>query len=68
MATTVRNREAEKEEFSPNQRRHNRQMIKKRLHTVQAHITELTHRTPVLPSKIQFFDDQSLTTPTFCGT
>ncbi len=64
----MRNRETEKEEFSPNQRRHNRQMIKKRLHTVQAHIAELTHRTPVLPSKIQFFDDQSLTTPTFCGT
>ncbi len=53
---------------TPNQRRHYRQNIKKRLKTIQARITKLTNRIPPLPSRIQFFDDDKLIKPTFCGT
>jgi hypothetical protein len=68
LATTVRHRKIEEEEFSPNQRHYNRQMIKKRLKTVQAKIIHLTERTPKLPARITFFDDHTLKAPNFCGT
>ncbi len=68
MATTARTQETKIEKPSLNQRRHQRQMVKKRLQSIQADITELTDRTPPLPTRIRFFSDETLTNPTFCGT
>ncbi len=68
MATTARTQQQKKITFSKNQRRHHRQEIRKRLTTIQADIAQLTHRSPPLPTRIQFYDDDTLTSPGFCGT
>lgn len=64
----MRTHDISKEAPSANQRRHLRKLVLKRLMTIQAQITELTLRTPPLPDKIQFYDDEKLTSPTFCGS
>ena len=67
MATNARTQQ-KKKTLSTNQRRHHRQEILKRLATIQDEITQLTNRSPPLPSKIKFYDDDTLTSPGFCGT
>ncbi len=41
--------------------------MKKRLTTVQTDIIQLTDRTPLIPKRIQFYDDDILNNPGFCG-
>ncbi len=68
MATTARTQQHKNEKLSSNQRRHHRQEIQKRLKAIQVEIIQLTNRTPPLPARIQFYDDDTLTSPAFCGT
>ncbi|MFX1508718.1 MAG: hypothetical protein ACFFBR_00290 [Promethearchaeota archaeon] len=68
MATTARTQHTAKEKLTTNQRRHHRQEITKQLKTIQREITELTDRSPLLPTRIQFYDDDTLTSPRFCGS
>jgi hypothetical protein len=67
LATTARPHNPQEKKPSTNQRRHHRQLVKNRLKTIQVHITELTDRTPPLPSQIDFYSDQTLADPTFGG-
>ena len=67
MATTARTQQYAEEKLSTNQRRHYRQEIRKRLKAIQHQITQLTDRTPPLPTRIQFYNDDTLTSSSFCG-
>ena len=68
MATATRTQHETKETLSTNQRRHHRLEIKKRLKRIQEDIFQLTDRTPLLPKRIQFYDDNALNNPRFCGS
>lgn len=67
MATTARSQQKTKVNLSKNQLRHYRQEIRKRLKTIQTEITQLTDRTPPIPTRIKFYGDDALTSPGFCG-
>ncbi len=64
----VRTQELHKEKPTANQRRHYRQIVQKRLKTIQAQLSKLTSHKPSLPKRINFFEDGSLSAPNFCGT
>jgi hypothetical protein len=55
------------EEPTPAQSRHQREQLKKRIETISQRVTQLANRTPPMPKTIEFFDDDSLTSPRFCG-
>jgi hypothetical protein len=68
LATSMRTQAPlPEEEPTPAQSRHQREQLKKRIETISQRVTQLANRTPPMPKTIEFFDDDSLTSPRFCG-
>ncbi len=67
LAATMRINVEIEEKPTPAQRRHHRQQVQKRLHTIHKLVTQLTDRTPPVPQRIKLADNGSLDSSRFCG-